>query len=347
MKEIPYSHEYFMRRCLQIAENGRQAAMPNPSVGAVIVFQNRIIGEGYTSAYGGAHGEVNAIRSVAEENNRHLAEATLYVSLEPCSHYGKTPPCADLIIRHKIPHVVIGTTDPNPLVAGNGIQKLKDAGIRVTVGILEDACKWSLRKFLISVRKKRPFITLKWAESSHRKTAGTDGTPVRITSSSTQILTHKLRSEHQGILCGWKTVFHDHPALDNRLWTGKAPQVIVIDLQQKLNENSYFRSKTDWWRIVTGQSDRINDISVTETDTESILKQLYMKGIQSIFVEGGSYTHQQLIDAHLWNQCYVYQGITDLTEGIDAPALTNSTLVDSYYLESDLIQVYAPKSAHE
>ncbi len=347
MKEIPYSHEYFMRRCLQIAENGWQAAMPNPSVGAVIVFQNRIIGEGYTSAYGGAHGEVNAIKSVAEEDIIHLTEATLYVSLEPCSHHGKTPPCADLIIRHKIPHVVVGTTDPNPLVAGNGIRKLKDAGILVTVGILEDACKWSLRRFLISVQQQRPFVTLKWAESSHRKISRKDGTPVRITSSSTQILTHKFRSEHQGLLCGWKTVFHDQPALDNRLWTGKAPQVIVIDLQQKLNKNSYFQSKTDWWRIITGQSERINDISVTETDIAAILRQIYRKGIQSIFVEGGSYTHQQLIDAHLWDECYIFQGKTKLPEGINAPTLTNSTLISSYYLESDLIQIYSPESTHE
>lgn len=345
--EKQLTHEYFMHRCLQIAENGRQAAMPNPCVGAIIVFENRIIGEGYTSAYGGAHGEVNAIRSVAEQDIPLLSRSTLYVSLEPCSHYGKTPPCADLIVSHKIPHVVIGTMDPNPLVAGNGVQKLKEAGIQVTTGILEKECQWSLRRFLISVLNKRPFITLKWAESSNHKIAQNDGTPVRITSSSTQALTHKLRAEHQGILCGWKTIFHDQPALDNRLWIGKSPLVIVLDLHQKLNNHSYFQTKSDWWRIVAGKSDRSNDIITDDTTLQYILQLLYQKGIQSIFVEGGSYTHQQFIDSALWDECYIYQGKVNIPDGIAAPLLNHSVLNNSYCLESDLIQIYSPEAIHE
>lgn len=341
------THEYFMHRCLQIAENGRQAAMPNPCVGAVIVFENRIIGEGYTSAYGGPHGEVNAIRSVAEHDLPLLSQSTLYVSLEPCSHYGKTPPCADLIISHKIPHVVIGTKDPNPLVAGNGIRKLQEDGILVTMGIMEKECQWSLRRFLISVQNKRPFITLKWAESSNRKIAQHDGSPVRITSSSTQILTHQLRAEHQGILCGWKTIFHDHPALDNRFWTGSSPQVVVLDLHQQLNQHPYFLKKNNWWRIVTGVSARSNDIVTDDTSLQNILQILYQKGIQSILVEGGSYTHQQFINSGLWDECYIYKGKINISNGIEAPLLSRAVLNTSYYLESDLVQIFSPELMHE
>ncbi|MCO5230376.1 MAG: bifunctional diaminohydroxyphosphoribosylaminopyrimidine deaminase/5-amino-6-(5-phosphoribosylamino)uracil reductase RibD [Chitinophagales bacterium] len=329
-----------MRRCLQIAENGTIEAMPNPCVGAVIVHQNQIIGEGYTSKFGGAHGEVNAIHSVKDKNL--LPESTLYVMLEPCSHFGKTPPCADLIIQHKIKHVVIGTLDPHPLVAGKGIQRLQEAGIETTIGILENECQWSLRKFLLPIQQQRPYITLKWAQSSNSKIGLSDGSPIKISSSSTQLLTHQLRTQHQGILVGWKTIFHDQPLLNNRLWEGPSPQVIVIDPHQKLNQNTYFQSQPHWIRIVKTHSSRDNDIILSDFTMKNILSALYQKGLQSIFIEGGSYTHQQFINENTWDECYVYQGDIHIQDGINAPILSNERLHQKFHLESDLIYQYIP-----
>lgn len=340
MTENSFSHEFLMQRCLQIAENGRMLAMPNPSVGALIVYQNRIIGEGHTSEYGGSHAEVNAIRSVAENDLHLIPLSTLYVSLEPCSHFGKTPPCVQLIIENKFIKVVIGTRDPHPLVGGNGIQQLQDAGIETIVGVLEDACKWSLRKFLVPIELQRPFVTLKWAESTNRKIALHTGEAVKITSSTTQVLTHQLRAEHQGILCGWKTVFHDQPALNNRLWSGNSPQVIIIDLHQRLNNNEYFNSKNDWWRIVQDQSNRANDIIIYENNLNDILQIIFEKGIQSIFVEGGTYTIQQFIDHQIWDECYVYHGNIFIENGLDAPNLNHQNLIEQYQLEDDIIHIY-------
>lgn len=340
MKENSLSHEFLMQRCLQLAENGKQLAMPNPNVGALIVYQDRVIGEGHTSKYGGSHAEVNAINSVQENDLELLPFSTLYVTLEPCSHFGKTPPCVDLIIENNIKKVVIGTRDPHPLVGGNGIQKLQNAGIEIIVGVLENECKWSLRKFLVPIEKQRPYITLKWAKSSNGKVAVNTGQTVKITSSTTQILTHQLRAEHQGILCGWKTIFHDQPALNNRLWAGKSPQVIVIDLNQKLNNNEYFNSKSDWWRVVNGESNRPNDIIVTESGLNDILQVILEKGIQSIFVEGGSHTLQQFIDLQLWDECYVYQGDIMIENGLEAPLLKNQQLIQQFNLEMDHVRIY-------
>ncbi|MCO5233825.1 MAG: bifunctional diaminohydroxyphosphoribosylaminopyrimidine deaminase/5-amino-6-(5-phosphoribosylamino)uracil reductase RibD [Chitinophagales bacterium] len=325
-----------MRRCLQIAENGLIDSMPNPCVGAVIVHNNKIIGEGYTSKFGGAHGEINAINAV--EDKALLPESTLYVMLEPCSHYGKTPPCSDLIVQHQIQHVVIGTTDPHPLVAGKGIQRLQQSGIQTTIGILEKECKWSMRKFLLPIKKQRPYITLKWAQSSNNKISQANGQPVAITSSSTQILTHQLRAQHQGILCGWKTIFHDHPKLNNRLWEGPSPQVFILDPQQNLNQNEYFLTQHQWKRIVNHESKRKNDIVVANYMLKNILSILFQEGLQSLFVEGGAYTLQQFINEKLWDECYVYQGENNISNGKDAPILSHQKLLDSFYLEKDYIR---------
>ncbi|MCO5247356.1 MAG: bifunctional diaminohydroxyphosphoribosylaminopyrimidine deaminase/5-amino-6-(5-phosphoribosylamino)uracil reductase RibD [Chitinophagales bacterium] len=328
----------FIRRCIQLGEMGTRASMPNPCVGAVIVYQDEIIGEGYTSQYGGSHGEVNAIHSVKKV--KHLKEATLYVSLEPCSHYGKTPPCANLIVEKQIKRVVIGTLDPNPKVAGKGVQILKDAGIEITVGVLEDEVKWSLRYFLKSITKKRPYVTLKWAESRDGFIARENGRAVKITNSTTQILTHRMRSEHQGILCGWKTVVNDQPKLDNRLWTGPTPKVIVIDLHQKLNNDSHFQQQAKWWRIVHTASERENDILVEKDNLDEILNILYEKDIHSLFVEGGAFTHQQFIDTQLWDECYKYIGNVEINKGISAPKLTNNQLFERFEIKEDLVMRY-------
>ncbi len=342
MLKSPETLEYFMRRCLHLAENGIQEAMPNPSVGAVLVYENRIIGEGYTAAYGGPHAEIRALESVRDADKALIPHSTLFVSLEPCSHFGQTPPCSDRIIQSKIRKVVIGLKDPNPLVAGRGIERLKQAGVEVTVGVEEAACRWSLRKFLVSQQMQRPYITLKWAMSSNHKIAYKTGTPVQITSSSTQVLTHKLRAEHQGILVGWKTVFHDRPALNNRLWYGKSPQVILIDLNQKLNDNSHFMAQNDWWRLVSGTPLRANDLLIQDGSLKEILDTLYQKNIHSIFVEGGAYTLQQFINQALWDECYIYQGKLHIDEGMEAPVITHAKLKSDFFIEQDYIRHFVP-----
>ena len=221
--------EKYIRRCIQLAQNGLCTTAPNPMVGAVIVYNDRIIGEGYHIRSGEGHAEVNAIRSVKDESL--LSKATIYVSLEPCSHYGKTPPCADLIISKRIPRVVIGCVDPFPLVAGRGIRKLQEAGISVTVGVLEQECKELIRRFTTYNLKKRPYITLKWAESADGfiDIIRQDGKPVILSTPLTALHAHKLRAENQAILVGRKTALLDNPSLSTRHWYGRHPLRLVID----------------------------------------------------------------------------------------------------------------------
>ena len=227
--------EKYMLRCIQLAQNGLCNVAPNPMVGAVIVCDGKIIGEGYHAHYGEAHAEVNAIRSVKEASL--LRHSTIYVSLEPCSHYGKTPPCADLIIEKQIPRIVIGCQDPFSRVAGRGIQKLKDAGREVTVGVLEAECRQLIRRFITFHTLRRPYITLKWAESSDRfiDISRTDGKPVILSSPLTSMLVHKKRAEHSAILVGTHTAKLDNPSLNVRHWCGRSPVRIVLDRKQTLS----------------------------------------------------------------------------------------------------------------
>lgn len=263
-------HEHYMLRCLELAQNGLREAMPNPSVGAVLVHNGRIIGEGHTSPFGGPHGEVNCINSVSEADRLLIPHATLYVSLEPCSHYGKTPPCCDLIIRNEIQHIVIGTVDPNEKVAGNGIRKLQEAGKNVIVGVLEKECRGFNRRFFTFHEKQRPYIILKWAESadgflspdrlldgsidgllnsrtieksenrhiepSNNPSELSDKKPVWITNTYSRQLVHKWRSEEMAILVGTQTVIEDNPQLDVRSWTGPNPVRIVLDRSNKISD---------------------------------------------------------------------------------------------------------------
>ena len=229
--------EKYISRCIQLAKNGLCNTPPNPMVGAVIVYQDRIIGEGYHIRCGEGHAEVNAIASVKDESL--LRQSTLYVSLEPCSHYGKTPPCADLIIRKGIPRVVVGCVDPFSMVSGRGIQKLRDAGVDVTVGVLEQACKDLIKRFVTFNLKQRPYITLKWAQSADGfiDVLRQEGTPVKLSSPITSMYVHKLRAEHQAILVGRKTALLDNPSLTVRDWYGKNPLRMVIDRELSLSSS--------------------------------------------------------------------------------------------------------------
>lgn len=223
-------NEFYMQRCLELAAMGAGQVAPNPMVGAVLVHQGRIIGEGYHRQYGQAHAEVNCVNSVAEEERSLIPLATMYVSLEPCAHHGKTPPCADLIVAQGIKQVVIGCMDTFSAVAGKGIEKLEKAGIKVETGVLEAECRQINRRFFTFHEQQRPYIVLKWAQSRNGLVAGAGGVPVRISNKYSDRLVHKWRSEEMGILAGTRTAINDNPRLNNRLWTGKDPVRIIIDL---------------------------------------------------------------------------------------------------------------------
>ncbi len=308
-------HEKYIIRCIEIAKNGIRNAMPNPSVGAVIVFDDTIIGEGFTSKYGGNHAEVNAINSV--KNKALLSKSTIYVSLEPCSHFGKTPPCSNLIIENKIPNVVIGCIDSNNLVAGNGVKKLINAGLTVTVGVLENECKTSNIRFFTFHEKKRPYIILKWAESQDGFIAPTvreEQKPVWITNEISRQLVHKWRTEEQAILVGTQTVIDDNPKLTARDWAGKNPIRLLLDKNSRIPKTSF---------VFDNQSDSIF-LTKTEIDFDNKLAKnicdfLYKKNIQSIIIEGGKQTIQTFIDANLWDEARVFKGNIFFKDGVKAP----------------------------
>ena len=280
--------QLYIQRALQIAKNGLGTTRPNPMVGCVIVVDEKIIAEGFTSAYGGNHAEVNAINKVADKNL--LQKATLYVTLEPCSHYGKTPPCSDLIIRHKIPNVVIGCVDDNPEVAGKGIKKLMEAGCKVRVGICEEDCKAHHKRFFTFHNKKRPYIILKWAETEDGFIAPNQRdkqAPVWITNTFSRQLVHKWRAEEQAILVGTNTVLQDNPTLTVRDWTGKNPTRIVLDKNESFDKTfSVF-------------NDEAETLTLKATTAKAICDQLFKAEINSVIIEGGARTLQLFIDENL------------------------------------------------
>lgn len=328
-------HEKYIKRCIEIAKNGLGTTAPNPMVGSVIVHNNQIIGEGFTSPYGGNHAEVNAIQSVIDKSL--LNKATLYVTLEPCSHFGKTPPCSDLIIKHQIRHVVIGTIDTHSKVAGKGIEKLKTSGCEVTVGILEKTCKEHHKRFFTFHNKKRPYIILKWAETEDGFIAPeikNEKKPVWITNELSRQLVHKWRAEEQAILVGTNTVIEDNPSLTVRDWTGKNPIRIVLDRTNKLsNEYQVFNHEAE--TIVISE----DDINFSKNVATQICEILHKKDIQSIIIEGGQQTLQTFIDENHWDEARVFIGKSTFTKGIEAPAFKGKTIKESNVLE-DSIKIY-------
>jgi diaminohydroxyphosphoribosylaminopyrimidine deaminase/5-amino-6-(5-phosphoribosylamino)uracil reductase len=298
--------EKFMRRCIQLAKNGRQNAKPNPMVGAVIVHNGRIIGEGYHVRCGQAHAEVNAFASVKAEDEALLPESTIYVSLEPCSHYGKTPPCADLIINKGVRRVVVGCIDEFAEVQGRGIKKIREAGIEVEVGVLEEECKALNRRFFTFHREKRPYITLKWAQTAngfiddHHK-------PLKISTEFTKMLSHKLRAEEDAILVGRITDEREHPQLNVREWYGQDPKRLVIDRTHPLNIDS-----------------------------------LYAQNIQSLIVEGGAETLRTFLIQGLWDEIRVETNTAlTVTDGTRAPIIpANAVVLSSKAYGSNIIVVF-------
>lgn len=304
-------------------------------VGAVIVCQNKIIGEGYTSAYGDDHAEVNAINSVKDKSL--LSKSRLYVTLEPCSHYGKTPPCSDLIIRHKIPKVIIGCIDDNPEVAGKGIAKLEASKCKVIVGVLEHECKVHHKRFFTFHNKKRPYIILKWAETKDGFIAPKtkkDKKPVWITNTYSRQLVHKWRAEEQAILVGTNTVIEDNPSLTVRDWKGNNPIRVVLDKESKLNANfNVFNDEAETIKITN------KDINYELPVASQICSLLYRRNINSIIIEGGAKTLQTFIDENLWDEARVFTGNTEFKDGIIVPKL-NGKLISESNIKEDTLKVY-------
>lgn len=319
--------EKYIRRCIQLARNGMCNAAPNPMVGAVIVHNDRIIGEGYHARCGERHAEVNAIRSVKDESL--LQESTIYVSLEPCSHYGKTPPCADLIIRKGIPRVVVGCVDPFSLVSGRGIQKLKDAGIDVKVGVLEAECRQLIKRFVTFNTQQRPYITLKWAESAdgfidiNRE----EGQPVVLSTPITSMYVHKQRAEHHAILVGRRTALLDNPSLTTRNWYGKNPVRLVIDKELTLPTSlKLFDGSAPTWIFTAQDKASTSQVIYFKLDFNrsilpQILQKLYENKLQALLVEGGSRLLQSFIDEGLWDEIYTEHSAKVLENGVKEPVI--------------------------
>lgn len=331
--------EIYMQRCLQLAQNGRNSTAPNPMVGAVIVCDGKIIGEGYHIKHGEAHAEVNAIRSVA--NQSLLLRSKMYVSLEPCSHYGKTPPCADLIIEKGIPEVVIGCQDPHIKVSGRGIRKLKDAGIRVTVGVLEEKCKELISHFVTRTTLHRPYIILKWAESADGflDFSRTKGKAAKLSTELTSMLVHKRRSEANAIFVGTQTALLDNPSLTIRNWYGKNPIRVVLDKHLTLERSlNLFDNSVQTVVYTTRQHANQENIEYITLDAKAdllpqIMNDLQQRKIQTLLVEGGSKLLSSFISDDLWDEAFVEKSKKTLISGVKAPEISdkNSYFVDTHF----------------
>jgi diaminohydroxyphosphoribosylaminopyrimidine deaminase / 5-amino-6-(5-phosphoribosylamino)uracil reductase len=336
-----------MFRCLELAANAAGYVAPNPMVGAVLVYNDTIIGEGYHHHYGHAHAEVNCINSVTDANLHLIPESILYVSLEPCAHYGKTPPCADLIIRNKIPKVVIGCRDPFKEVDGKGIEKLTTAGIDVVLGVLENESLELNRRFFTFHTKHRPFFMLKWAQTADGKIANEDYSRLMISNEHTNRLVHKWRSEEAAILVGTNTALFDDPSLTVRLWDGPNPIRLVVDMDLRL-PTSLKLFDGNMRTIVFNtkvHEERSNLLYYQVTGDVSLVQQLshalYQLNIQSVLVEGGARLLQSFIDEGCWDEARV---ITNedmkLGQGIGAPLLKDQVLTREEVIGGDKIRYY-------
>jgi diaminohydroxyphosphoribosylaminopyrimidine deaminase/5-amino-6-(5-phosphoribosylamino)uracil reductase len=335
-----------MSRCLQLAKMGAGNVAPNPMVGAVLVYEDKIIGEGYHQKYGDAHAEVNCINSVSEENKPFIEKSTIYVSLEPCSHYGKTPPCADLIIRNNIKKVIIGIQDINKEVAGSGIKKLQDASIEVTTGILENECRDLNKRFFTFHQKQRPHIILKWAQTANGKIGSKNSERILISNEYTNRLVHKWRSEEAAILIGTNTAITDNPSLTTRLWKGRNPIRIVIDNHLKMPAEMNVFSKQTNTIVFNSIKDSIKEnvqfIHLHNKNfLEEMLHALYELNIQSVLVEGGAKTLQSFIDAGSWDEARVITNERMIIESeIRSPEMKNFKLLSQEKYLNDSIRYF-------
>lgn len=346
----------FMQRALQLAEYGRGQVSPNPMVGCVLVANGKIIGEGWHRQYGGPHAEVNAVHdAIARGHAEGFVSATAYVTLEPCSHHGKTPPCADLLIEKKVSRVVVANVDPNPLVAGRGLAKLKAAGISVESGILAEAAQKLNCRFFTFFEKKRPYIILKWAETADGFIAGAGSEPLQISNALSSQMVHRWRSEEDAILVGRQTALNDDPRLNVRRWSGHNPVRILLDRNLLLPDSlhifdqsqptivyNYLR-KTDTpdtpERYNVEPTVAFTQIIEGPDELPQILADLHNRKIQSVFVEGGAQILQSFIKAGLWDEIRRCQSQKPIGGGIKAPAVAG-ILVGSEEINGDLWTYY-------
>ena len=343
------SHECYIKRCLQIAKNGIGTTRPNPSVGAVIVCDDKIIGEGFTSNYGENHAEVNAINAVKDKFL--LSKATVYVTLEPCSHFGKTPPCADLLVFHKVKKVVIGAIDANNLVAGKGIERLKNAGIEVIVGVLEEECKRHHKRFFTVQEQGRPYIILKWAVSKDGFVAPllkVERKPIWISNQYSQQLVHKWRGEEHAILVGTNTVIADNPKLNVRSWSGNNPVRILLDQSLRVPKDTYVFDKSVKTIILTSSNFKEENfdenliferIDFSKKIAQQICDVLFKHQIQSVIIEGGTKTIQTFIDENLWDEARIFEGESCFLEGLKAPILNGKVILEES-IKKDTLKIY-------
>lgn len=351
MKE---TDQTYMHRCLELARLGAGSVAPNPMVGAVLVYENRIIGEGYHQVYGEAHAEVNCINSVSVANASLIPLSTLYVSLEPCAHFGKTPPCSDLIIRHQIKTVVIGCRDPFTEVDGKGIEKLQKAGVTVTIGVLESECRELNKRFFTFVTQHRPYIILKWAQTANGLIAGEGDERLLISHAYTNRLVHQWRSEEAAIVVGTNTALADDPSLSNRLWTGKHPVRIVVDRNLRLPATlNLFDQQQKTIVINTIKTEEKENLSyhriaATDDTIDAILKLAYKANLQSILVEGGANLLQSFINKGLWNEARIITNpLLTVSKGLQAPVLPAAIPAKTEHIATDIVATYINKPVNE
>ena len=345
-----------MGRCLQLASAGRSKVAPNPLVGSVLVYKDRIIGEGFHQEFGSAHAEVECINSVASSDKNLISESCLYVNLEPCSHFGKTPPCTDFILKHGIKEVVIGCRDLFPRVNGSGIQKLKDGGVRIREGVLKEECLRINRRFFLFHREHRPFIVLKWASTTDGRISGEGGERLNISSSLTNRLVHKWRGEESAIMVGKNTALVDDPKLTARLYPGRNPLRILLDPHLEVPTSFHIyndEAPTLVFNLLKHSLDTDFKFSPQTTGTfyyqisedtnavHQVVNGLYSLGVQSVLVEGGAQLLQSFIDAVLWDEARLIKStIVHSPNGLPAPILNLFLLKDSFISDSDQIQIF-------
>ncbi|PZX57938.1 bifunctional diaminohydroxyphosphoribosylaminopyrimidine deaminase/5-amino-6-(5-phosphoribosylamino)uracil reductase RibD [Algoriphagus chordae] len=332
----------YMQRALELAEFGRGKVSPNPMVGCVIVYEDKVIGEGYHQEYGKAHAEVNAINSVL--NPDLLAESTVYVTLEPCAHFGKTPPCANLLVEKKVKKVVIATFDSNPLVGGKGIQILKEAGIEVETGVLEKQARIQNKRFFTQIEEKRPYVILKWAQTADGFVAREDFSSKWITNASSRQLVHKWRAEEDAIMVGKNTAKYDDPALNVRDWVGKNPLRIVVDNKLELpNSLKLFDEAVPTICFNTQKSELRGTLEFVKLNSgflvKDMLEELHKRQIQSVIIEGGSYLLNKFLASELWDEARVFTSSNEFGSGIAAP-IPPTPVSETIEILEDTLRIY-------
>lgn len=342
--------QLYMRRCIELARLGAGSVAPNPMVGAVLVHEGRVIGEGWHRQYGQAHAEVNCIEAVAEQDLGLIASSTLYVSLEPCAHIGKTPPCSDLIIQKKISKVVIGSQDPFKEVDGKGIQKLKNAGIKVITGVCEPECRELNKRFFTWVEKKRPYVILKWAQTANGFIGSNTADRLLISNDYTNTLVHKWRSEEAAILVGTHTAAKDDPSLTNRLHSGKHPTRMVLDLDLRLPKTLQLFNLQQPTIVINSVKEETQEnliykkIEKNSHIIQQLLQVAYEQNLQSILVEGGAQLLQSFIQENLWDEARIITNTTlTVANGLHAPKLPETNLQHTQTLQTDTITYFTNK----